>query len=436
MLGSEIAGLLVARLPENSTFLFFRKGRDRVVKWAGAPAKNISKQTGRARLHPRSSFSEYLELVEGTSEPWTPEQLRIAEELWTMLLTSERADLIRKTNRQQSLLIDELNHRVRNILALIRSLSHQSQNENSSVETYVNALEARISALAAAHDLGAEKTELSATLKQIIEQEAAPYNQDKERVRIGGGNTGIRSDLAPIFALVVHELMTNAAKYGALSEDAGTIQVEIIKTGDGVTLHWQERGGPTVIEPEARGFGTRLIAASVPNELGGAVEFKYPPSGLVVNVSLPADIMVEKLALESPSRSETCACNPALSNQELAITSETCLVLEDNYVVSLDTVRVLKSLGFDSVDTAFTASDALDKIARQPPSLAILDINLSRGLTSEPVAKELTARGVPFIFVTGYGDTQKLSQAFRSSPVLKKPLREDELRRKLHELFQ
>ncbi|WP_299829451.1 HWE histidine kinase domain-containing protein [uncultured Roseobacter sp.] len=432
--GPDISGILVAKLPEDSAVIFFRKDRQSAVSWAGVPEKKIIKLDGVARLNPRSSFAQYKAEVRGTSEPWTLDQKSIAEEIWSMLVSAERKALIERTNRQQSLLIDELNHRVRNILALIRSLSQQSLTHNGSIQSYVAALEARISAVASAHDLGAEKTNVSATAMQIFALEAAPYNQEDRRVSVRGDDVGIRSDLVPMFALVVHELMTNAVKYGALSQPGGHVSIDLQRHDDGLHVNWREDGGPEIHPPEIKGFGTTLIETSVPFELDGEVELDYHKDGVRVVLKLPDSVLVDKLPLKTLESVSPSLFPHPLANDPLEITKARCLLLEDNYVVSLDTARVLEAVGFETVETALNVQDALAKLDRLNPGIAILDINLTAGLTSEPVAEALAERGIPFIFVTGYGDTMKLGGMFASSPVLKKPVREDELRSVLAEI--
>lgn len=427
--GPEIAGLVVSKLPEDCVFAFFRAARESVVTWAGAPDKAEALEPGAARLRPRGSFAAYRQKVTGTSAPWELEQLRLAEDLWSMLVTAERDALIRKTSRHQSLLIDELNHRVRNILALIRSLSRQSMAQGGSIESYVAALEARIAAVAASHDLGAGKSDDSATVLQICALEAAPYNARGARVDIGGTDSGIRSDLAPIVALVIHELMTNAAKYGALSQDGGQVTIRLSRSDAGLRIDWQERGGPEVRPPARVGFGTTLIQTSVPFELDGTVALEHAADGLRATIDLPPSILVDKVPI--------AALDPLpVDAPEVQMAQAQCLLVEDNYVVSLDTARVLQAVGLKDIETARNVADALERIARQPPEIAVLDINLTAGQTSEPVARTLQERGIPFLFVTGYGDTQQLSAAFAGAVVLKKPLRAEELRLALARLSE
>ncbi|WP_300038575.1 HWE histidine kinase domain-containing protein [uncultured Roseobacter sp.] len=432
--GPKFAGLLLSRLSNDCAFVFFRKDRATTVTWAGRPEKEIVVENGQARLHPRGSFAAFVQKVQGTAEPWSIEQRKLAEDLWSMFVSAEREQLIKQANRQQSIMIDELNHRVRNILALIRSLSHQSLEHNGSIESYVRALEARIAAVAAAHDLGVDKSSNVASIKQILRIEATPYCQEAKRFTIEGDDIGIKSDLAPMFALAVHELTTNAAKYGSLSKSGGEVRVQLVKVPGGFEIFWQEIGGPVVTPPRNKGFGTTLIEKTIPFEMNGTVEVNFKPSGVCALIQLPENVLLEAASVPAvtvdmePLHGAGAAIPPEVFTHK-------CLLVEDNYVVSLDTSRVLKLAGFTTVETALNAKDALEKLDRLAPGIAVLDINLSSGRTSEVVARELKARSIPFLFVTGYGDTQKLDPEFEGTPVLKKPLNEADLRIALVDLI-
>ncbi|ARE41975.1 Phytochrome, two-component sensor histidine kinase [Rhodovulum sp. P5] len=424
--GSAFSGLLLVPLPENTTFAFFRKGRERKVSWAGAPEKSIEWVEGRARLRPRGSFETYRALVEGTAEPWGDSELRLADDLWAMLVTAERRVLIERTNRQQQILINELNHRVRNILALIRSLSQQTLTHNGSIQSYVRALEARIAAVASAHNLGAEQNESGATAGQIIAVEAAPFNEGDDRIIVKGDDVGIRNDMAPLFALVVHELMTNAAKYGALSVATGIVTVRLKLDSEGLSLKWVETGGPPIKPGRRKGFGTTLIETSVPYELGGHVGLEFHESGLVADIHLPQSTLLSRTALGRGKTVEPHSA-PPLSVKGLPVTNGVCLLVEDNFIVSLDTTRVLKDIGFERVETVPSTADALAKLTRITPSFAVLDINLGEGATSAEIADILKDRNIPFVFVSGYGSASPIGERFKTVPTLKKPLRSDQI---------
>jgi light-regulated signal transduction histidine kinase (bacteriophytochrome)/CheY-like chemotaxis protein len=433
-LGTKFAGLLVARRTSDLSFVFLRHAKDMTVRWAGAPDKTVHLQNGVARLNPRASFSEYRQKVKNTSRPWTTDQCRIAQELWSIFITSERAALLKQTDLQRTDMIDELNHRVRNMLALIRTLSRQTVPYNGSIENYVSALDARIAAVTAAHDMGADKTKRIATVAKILQREARPHNQLNDRVQIKGPDAGIRPDLAPVLALVMHELMTNATRHGALSVPDGHVEVHLEKLPDGMSIRWQELNGPEAVPPETKGFGITLIETSLPFELGGSVDVVYGIQGISVTISVPSDALVGSVPVRAAQTNQPVKPEPDAAKKLADFSGETCLLVEDNYLVSLDTARVLKAVGYERVETAQNVSEAFAKLDRFTPTIAVLDINLSQGRTSEPVALELIARGTPFVFVSGYGDTTQLDKSFAKSPVLKKPLDESELREMLGKL--
>jgi len=421
--GPDIAGLHITALPNDGFVAFFRRDRERETMWAGAPDKDIVRDDRGVRLHPRGSFNAYKMTVRGTSDPWTMEQNQVAGDIWSILINSERKALIEKTTRQQKLLIDELNHRVRNMLTLIRSLSRQSRSSADTIDDYIVTLEARIEAVASAHSLAVEKVGSYVNVHSILAIEAAPYNHDRVAVSVSGTNVGIRPDVAPIFALAVHELMTNAAKYGALSVPGGHLDVSLSSMSEGVRLQWRERGGPAVTPPERVGFGSTLLRKSVPHELAGTYDIRYLPDGVEVDITLP-DAILSWSAATDPDIETTNKGEPSEDQQNIKRrAAQTCLLVEDSFVISIDTSRVMNDAGFTNIQTALNAEDGLEFLSMNRPDFAVLDINLSGGTTSFSVADALQEMGVPFVFATGYGTQGVPEGRFPDVPILKKPLR-------------
>lgn len=197
---------------------------------------------------------------------------------------------------QQQLLLDELNHRVKNTLATVQSIASQTLRSAKSGASFKEAFDNRLFALSKTHDLLTQNSWRAADLHAIAEQELAPYRRDQEqqRVSINGPRIDLHSRMAINFGLILHELMTNAVKYGALSNNQGRIMLKwsIEASPEGppcLKLQWLETNGPPVTEPRHQGFGSRLIRRSVEGELGGSVEISYPSSGLICEIIVPLD---------------------------------------------------------------------------------------------------------------------------------------------------
>ncbi len=193
-----------------------------------------------------------------------------------------------RAHQRQQLMINELNHRVKNTLATVQSLARQSLGRPADTPG-LPAFNERLMALARAHDLLTQSVWQGADLQDILGQTLEPYI---DRTVLAGPPVALSPNAALALSMVFHELATNALKYGALSTPEGTVAVvwHVDPTAPHrVTLHWEERGGPTVSTPSRSGFGSRLIAASLKSDLGGEARFDYRPSGLVcvLTLSLP-----------------------------------------------------------------------------------------------------------------------------------------------------
>lgn len=182
---------------------------------------------------------------------------------------------------RQDLLINELNHRVKNTLAVVQGLAQQSFGADAAGRFEV--FGARLAALAGAHDLLTSSTWESADLHFLIQRSLeAPAGCDGARCTLDGPAVTLPPQLAVTLAMVVHELSTNAIKYGALSGGAGTVAVRWhaarVREGTELVIDWQETGGPPVVQPAREGFGARLIRRGLGS--GGRAELDYQPSGL------------------------------------------------------------------------------------------------------------------------------------------------------------
>ena len=189
------------------------------------------------------------------------------------------------------LLLRELNHRVKNTLATVQSIAAQSFRHDDVSEGY-RWFEGRLIALSKAHDVLSRENWEAANLNDIVDQSAAPFQaHDHKRFIVTGPSQRLRPKAALALAMALHELCTNAAKYGALSSEAGCVrlqwQIVACKTGRCLHLHWKEVGGPAVSSPVRKGFGSRLLERGLAGELGADVQLAYPVEGVECHIEVP-----------------------------------------------------------------------------------------------------------------------------------------------------
>jgi two-component system CheB/CheR fusion protein len=197
----------------------------------------------------------------------------------------------KRGDRERELLTRELNHRVKNTLAVVQALAMQTDHSRS-VEEYRNTFLGRLSALARAHSLLLDAQWRGADLRQLVEQTLEAYRSDHpDKIEIKGEPVPLSAAQSLGLSLILHELGANAAKYGALSHGDGRVRVswrvEEREKGKRLYLRWLERGGPKVGELGEKGFGTRLIERACTYELEGEVELNYAPEGLRCEVVFP-----------------------------------------------------------------------------------------------------------------------------------------------------
>ena len=174
----------------------------------------------------------------------------------------------RLADERRTLLVREVDHRARNALAVVQSIVRLTR--APAIEDFRTAVEGRIRALSTAHALLSESRWEGANLDRLVQEELAPYlRADAHRVSLDGPSIILQPAVAQILAVVLHELATNAAKYGALSQSSGTVGLSWDLSGGELVLHWDERGGPVVRAPVSPGYGTKVITASVEQQLGG-----------------------------------------------------------------------------------------------------------------------------------------------------------------------
>ncbi|WP_162820633.1 sensor histidine kinase [Microvirga calopogonii] len=198
---------------------------------------------------------------------------------------------MKKAEEHQQLLINELNHRVKNTLATVQSIASQSLRNASTTSEARAAVEGRLFALSRAHDVLTRENWDGAYLREVVQEAIAPFQADgHSRFDLRGPEMRLPPRIALAIAMAIQELGTNAVKYGALSNETGRIGIKWSTTrpsgsdAQGLELVWAETGGPPVIEPSHRGFGTRLIERSLAHELHGDVTIAFAPTGVVCTI--------------------------------------------------------------------------------------------------------------------------------------------------------
>lgn len=421
--GTEVAGLLAIPLSSlgRDFLLFFRNEEAFNIEWAGEPKKTVVASIHGDRLTPRGSFETWREEVRGQSSPWTDADRVVAESIRTylrdvVLRHTEATESEReRADKRRRLLNDELNHRVKNIIALVKSIALQTGANARTVEDYSRSLEGRLRALAFAHDQSLSG--IGGDLLALMEAEASlhRYGERPDRVVVIGPPLGLNDRAFGVIALLMHEMMTNAAKYGSLSTPAGKLAIEwsMTNTGD-CEIHWVESDGPTVTPPTSSGFGSKLIRSSIEYDLGGTLSIDFRATGLVGHFVLPARHVTQPpMTRIATSATRNFSADPL---KGLAV-----LLVEDQALIAMDAEDALMKLGAASVSAHPSVEAAMSAIVKSPPGFAVLDYSLD-GETSGSIASELLRRNIPFLFVTGYGDTDIIPERFKSVPIVRKPI--------------
>lgn len=421
-----VSGVLAVPLSQipRDYLLFFRRERLQTLNWAGNPEKTYETGPLGDRLTPRKSFAIWKETVRQQAEPWRDADLEIAEAIRSAtveivlhhneLMQEERS----KADIRQRMLNEELNHRVKNILAVIKSLIAAPGQDEVPIENYIGALRGRIHALSHAHDQ-LTRGGGGGTLTELIQAELLPYRAGSNTLALSGDDVTLDARAHAVAALVIHELCTNAAKYGALSRPGGALTVNWQREEeDDCVIRWQEEGGPAIGPIGRKGFGTALIERSIPYDLGGSSHLDYRSEGLAAEFRIPGRFVTWETAEITEERPDEDTV-PATESQPLQAGLPVLLV-EDQVLIAMDAEMMLADAGIDNVVTASSSADALNRLKTFTPPIAILDINLGRD-TSVPVAEELARLGIPFVFATGYDDRSIVPEGFAEVPVVRKP---------------
>ncbi len=335
----------------------------------------------------------------------------------------------RAAAERQVLLAREVDHRAKNALAVVQSVVRLTK--ATDIGAYVQAVEGRVAALARAHTLLAEDRWRGAALRAIVEEELAAH-RGRGRVAVAGPALRLRPEAVQPLSMVLHELATNAATYGALSVPYGRLEIAWRRAGsDGmVRLCWAERGGPPIARPpERRGFGSTLIEATVSSQLAGAVAMSWNLDGLRCELTIGPDRIAEREAGDlGAGDAALLAAVAERTSAAVALQGRLILVVEDEPLVAMAVAQTLKRLGCEVLGPAGSLAEARDLAAAAAERLdaAVLDMNL-QGEPALPVAQLLADRGVPVIWATGYGELPPGSETGGITQTLRKPVGQGDL---------
>ena len=245
---------------------------------------------------PDARLPEILGNVTVLERPFHPSVLANAAKSAARARARQRE--VEAYQERQALLIAELNHRVKNTLATVQALAHQTFRQATSPDVSRERFEARLLSLSRTHNLLNESSWTGASLEQVLALELEPYVGDRPgRLVTRGPALDLPAPAAVALGMILHELATNAAKYGALSQAHGHVQIEweVSEETEGplLRLAWKERHGPAVTQPLRRGFGSRLIEQTVTHQLNGRVNLMFEAQGLVCVLEVPLDAQAD-----------------------------------------------------------------------------------------------------------------------------------------------
>jgi light-regulated signal transduction histidine kinase (bacteriophytochrome) len=431
---SGLLAIAVSRDPSDF-ILWFRPELVETALWAGDPAKPVFSGADGDEISPRKSFEGWKHTVRNRALPWTATETDSAFDLRVSLLqvvlrriegaSRERA----KAHERDKLMMAELDHRVKNTLANIQSLVTQSSRSAESLTAFVEGLDKRIHSMAKAHSLLTQSRWEGVSVEGLLREELDAYGPVPGVVSLDGADAVLTPKSALALSLALHELATNAAKFGSLTEVAGRVAVTWhIRDDGGLGLSWTESDGPHVAPPTRRGFGSSLIERALAMETGGHATIHYNQSGVVCDIVLPKSSLVELsapplVAAESKplgieSDSKALPANPKI------------LIVEDSYFVMTEYEALCAHLGWEIVGPATRLGQALALARSEVFDAALLDVNL-HGEMSWEIADVLKVRHIPFAFCTGYDQSTILPQHLAGTPVLEKPFRIADIERVL-----
>ncbi len=425
----DCRGVLALRIYTNDpeiNIYFFRNKIEKNILWAGNPKKDIVFEKEKVRLHPRSSFNEFYDLNKEQSELWDFETLRLAE--IAVVAFQKAVHIEKKTTKRLKIVVGELNHRLRNILTLVGSISKQTMHNTDSIDDYVNALEYRISALAKANSLITESSNTSVEVKKIFKSIIIPLCSSSENIILEGPNIKLIPEVTSMMVLIVHELTTNAIKYGALSTQRGKLKIVWDIDPEGLTIEWKELDGPQIEVPDKTGFGMTIIENAINYEFNGSSKIEFLKDGLYIKFQIPKNLVGESkddvFILEQMQKTLKVKDSKSPKNPK----ERTVFILEDDFILAQDLKQAISNSKVNKIDTFSNQKQALNALGSVNYDFAFLDVNLKKESCIN-VAFECEKRKIPFHYISGYGNSfLEENTSFPEASVIEKPIKTDKLK--------
>lgn len=342
----------------------------------------------------------------------------------------------RKADEVRNMLVAELNHRVKNTLAIVQSIAQQTARSSASVDQFVTSFRGRLHSLSNAHNVLTDAHWYGADLRNLVASELAVTLGGIENIVIEGDDVFLSPQSALQFTLVLHELGSNALKYGALSCPTGRVEItwrRVGKKGEKLDFFWRESGGPAVQRPARRGFGTLLIERS-----GGLPHMRtsltFDPAGVECRIEADLDAeCTDKPIMFNPIRKEApLISHPRTAHGQPRMERRNILVIESEPLVALEMEETLTDAGYRPVGPSTTVASALEAISRGGVDAALVDVELL-GVSASLVIEKLGQHGVPYILISGEGAPVQAED--RNARTMLRPVRAGPLIEALAELL-
>jgi PAS domain S-box-containing protein len=314
-------------------------------------------------------------------------------------------------------LMAELDHRVKNVLAAVQALAQQTARQTTSLESFLSNFAGRLKALGSANELLTAARWRGAAVDHLVSAELGALAPGQ--TSWDGPELFLTPRAANALSLALHELATNAVKFGALASESGHVEVYWNRTADGgFELVWTESGGPRVFPPSRRGFGSTLLEQVTGRELNGGTSVEYRPAGVHARLRAGQAAVAPRPETVPEAPSARAAETIVAASGPADLRGSRVLIVEDAVLLALELETSLSEAGAEVIGPAYELEEAMALLDR-PIDAAVLDANLN-GRSVTPVAEALARRNVPFVFATGYGETGGAPGGF-DAPVIRKP---------------